>query len=112
LGAYDLLYPTYKPLPVKGLTFEGSLLKRIDEKDYLQYVPYHTFSYTIQFLREAAIDPKVKSIKITIYRLAEFSHIASSLINAVKNGKKVTVAIELRARFDETNNISYAQQMQ
>lgn len=112
LGAIDLLYPSYKPLPVKGLTFDGSLLKCIDQRDYLQYVPYHTFSYTIRFLREAAIDPKVKSIKITIYRLAEFSHIASSLINAVKNGKKVTAAIELRARFDEVNNISYAEQMQ
>lgn len=112
LGATNLLYPTYEPLPVAGLTLEGSLLQRIAEKDYLQYVPYHTFSYTVRFLREAAIDPKVKSIKITIYRLAEFSHIASSLINAVKNGKKVTVAIELRARFDEANNISYAEQMQ
>src|SRR5699024_7398490 len=71
-----------------------------------------TFSYTIRFLREAAIDPKVQSIKITIYRLAEFSHIASSLINAVKNGKKVIVAIELRARFDEANNIHYAEQME
>src|SRR5699024_6310417 len=75
-------------------------------------VPYHTFAYTIRFLREAAIDPKVKSIKVTIYRLAKFSHIASSLINAVKNGKEVVVAIELRARFDESNNIHYAEEMQ
>ncbi len=112
LGAKNLLYPTFSSMPIKGLTIEGSLLQRISERDYLQYVPYHTFSYTIRFLRESAIDPKVQSIKITIYRLAEFSHIASSLINAVRNGKKVTVVIELRARFDEANNISYAEQMQ
>jgi polyphosphate kinase len=63
-------------------------------------------------LREAALDPQVKSIKITIYRLAEVSHIASSLINAAKNGKDVVVQIELRARFDEAANIYYAEQMQ
>ena len=70
------------------------------------------FSYVVKFLREAALDPQVRSIKITIYRLAQISHIASSLINAAKNGKKVTVVIELRARFDEQANIDYAEQMQ
>lgn len=112
LGNSELLYPSYEPLPILGLQMEGSLLKRISKRDFLQYTPYHPFSYTIRFLREAAIDPKVQSIKITIYRLAEFSHIASSLINAVKNGKHVTAAIELRARFDEANNIHYAEQME
>lgn len=112
LGAKELLYPTFDPLPIAGLKMEGSLLQQISERDFLQYVPYHAFSYTVRLLREAAIDPKVKSIKITIYRLAEFSHIAGSLINAVKNGKKVTAVIELRARFDEANNIYYAEQMQ
>ncbi|MDR6300738.1 polyphosphate kinase 1 [Mesonia maritima] len=112
LGAKELLYPKYAALPVEGLSLNGSLLQKIAVKDYLQYTPYHTFSYTVKFLRESALDPQVKSIKITIYRLAEISHIASSLINAVKNGKSVTVAIELRARFDEANNIRYAEQMQ
>lgn len=112
LGATQLLYPKYDPLPIRGLALQGSLLKKIDKKDYLQYTPYQTFSYTVKFLREAALDTHVKSIKITIYRLAEISHIASSLVNAVKNGKKVLVAIELRARFDEANNIRYAEQMQ
>ncbi|WP_121666683.1 polyphosphate kinase 1 [Mesonia aquimarina] len=112
LNAKNLLYPKYAALPVEGLSLNGSLLQKIEHKDYLQYTPYHTFSYTVKFLREAALDPMVKSIKITIYRLAEISHIASSLINAVKNGKTVTVAIELRARFDEANNIRYAEQMQ
>jgi len=68
--------------------------------------------YVVKFLREAALDPKVKSIKITIYRLAEVSHIASSLINAKKNGKEVTVQIELQARFDEEANIEYAELLQ
>ena len=82
------------------------------KKDYLLHAPYQSFSYVVKFLREAALDPTVKTIKITIYRLAEVSHIASSLINAVKNGKEVTVQIELQARFDEQANIHYAEQMQ
>jgi polyphosphate kinase len=112
LGGQDLLYDKIQPLPIKGLTPEGSLLKKLANQDFLQHAPYHTFSYTVRFLREAAIDPQVKAIKMTIYRLADISHIASSLINAVKNGKRVTVSIELRARFDEANNIRYAEQMQ
>src|SRR5690606_31900712 len=99
-------------LPIPGLSLQGSLLDKIAEKDYLLYTPYQTFSYVVKFLRESALDPKVKNIKITIYRLAEVSHIASSLINAKKNGKNVTVQIELQARFDEQANINYAEQMQ
>ncbi len=112
LGRTDLLYEKYPPLPIKGLDLEGSLLEKIAQKDYLQFTPYHTFSYVIRFLREAALDPKVKSIKITVYRLAKNSQIASSLINAVKNGKQVTVQIELQARFDEEANIEYAEQLE
>jgi len=112
LGRTDLLYDKIKPLPVKGLSLEDSIFKTIANKDYLVYTPYHTFSYIVKFLREAALDPKVKTIKITIYRLAQISHVASSLINAAKNGKRVTVSIELRARFDEAANINYAEQMQ
>lgn len=112
LGRTDLLYDKISPLPVKGLSFEGSIFSAIAKKDYLLYAPYHTFSYVVKFLREAALDPKVRTIQITIYRLAEISHVASSLINAAKNGKKVTVSIELQARFDEQANIDYAQQME
>ena len=112
LGRTDLLYNKIKSLPVRGLSLEDSIFKTIAKKDYLVYTPYHTFSYIVKFLREAALDPKVKTIKITIYRLAQISHVASSLINAAKNGKKVTVSIELRARFDEAANINYAEQMQ
>jgi polyphosphate kinase len=112
LGRYDLLYRENLPLPVPGLSLEGSILERIKKKDYLLYAPYQSFSYIIKFLREAALDPKVVSIKITLYRLAKNSQIVSSLINAAKNGKKVTVQIELQARFDEESNISYSEQMQ
>lgn len=112
LGRFDLLYQPRTPLPVKDLSLEGSILQKIDKKDYLIHAPYQTFAYVVKFLREAALDPKVVSIKITLYRLAKNSQIISSLINAAKNGKRVTVQIELQARFDEASNISYAQQMQ
>ncbi|MCO6176363.1 polyphosphate kinase 1 [Flavobacterium sp. NRK F10] len=112
LGRYDLLYKPNTPLPIPGLEIEGSMLQKIREKDYLLNAPYQSFSYVIKFLREAALDPKVMSIKITLYRLANNSQIISSLVNAAKNGKKVTVQIELQARFDEASNIYYAEQMQ
>jgi polyphosphate kinase len=112
LGRFDLLYKKNDPLPIPGLSLEGSILGKIAEKDYLLNAPYQSFSYLIKFLREAALDPKVSSIKITLYRLAKNSQIISSLINAAKNGKKVIVQIELQARFDEASNISYAEQMQ
>ncbi|WP_268846533.1 polyphosphate kinase 1 [Flavobacterium aestivum] len=112
LGRYDLLYKKNDPLPVPGLSLEGSILEKINKRDYLLNAPYQSFSYLIKFLREAALDPKVISIKITLYRLAKNSQIISSLINAAKNGKKVTVQIELQARFDEASNISYSEQMQ
>ncbi|WP_339659267.1 polyphosphate kinase 1 [Flavobacterium frigidarium] len=112
LGRYDLLYKKNDPLPIPGLSLEGSILEKISKKDYLLNAPYQSFSYLTKFLREAALDPKVTSIKITLYRLAKNSQIISSLINAAKNGKKVVVQIELQARFDEASNISYAEQMQ
>jgi polyphosphate kinase len=112
LGRYDLLYKPNEPLLIPGLSLGGSILEKINKKDYLLHAPYQSFSYLTKFLREAALDPKVTSIKITLYRLAKNSQVISSLINAAKNGKKVTVQIELQARFDEATNISYAEQMQ
>ena len=112
LGRKDLMYDKITYLPVRDLSLEGSLFESIAQKDYLQYTPYHTFNYVLKFLREAALDPKVRSIKITVYRLAKNSQVAASLINAVKNGKQVTVQIELQARFDEQANIEYAEQLQ
>ncbi len=112
LGRTDLLYNKITPLPVKGLGLEGSILEKIAQKDFLIYTPYHTYSYVIKFLKEAALDPFVKSIQITVYRLASNSQVAAALINAAKNGKQVTVQIELQARFDEQANIEYANQLQ
>ena len=112
LGRFDLLYQNNTPLPVEGLSLEGSILEKIKVKDYLVNAPYQSFSYIVKFLREAALDPKVTAIKITLYRLAKNSQIVSSLINAAKNGKRVTVQIELQARFDEASNIYYAELMQ
>ena len=109
LGKRELLYERLDPLPIRDFSLRGSILKQIQEKDRLLYAPYHNYKYVIKFLREAALDPRVKNIKITIYRLAKNSQIANSLINAAKNGKNVTVQIELRARFDEARNIQYAE---
>ena len=108
----NLQYEKVDPVTIPGLSLEKSIIKVIDKKDFLLYTPYHSFSYLIKFLREAALDPEVTTIKITIYRLSKLSNVASALINAAKNGKKVLVQIELQARFDETNNITYAEQMQ
>ena len=112
LNRSDLQYECEDALPINGLSLEKSIFKAIKNKDYLLYTPYHSFSFVIKFLREAALDPEVTIIKITIYRLSKLSNVASSLINAAKNGKKVLVQIELQARFDETNNIIYAERMQ
>jgi polyphosphate kinase len=112
LGRFDLLYKTNPPLPLPGLSLDENIMKKIAVKDYLVSAPYQSYSYVIKFLREAALDPEVTSIKITLYRLAKNSRIISSLINAAKNGKKVTVQIELQARFDEASNIYYSEQMQ
>lgn len=87
-------------------------LKTIKTKDILLHYPYHTYNHIINLLREASIDPVVESIKITLYRIADSSKIANALINAVKNGKKVIVIVELQARFDEENNIYWANKLQ
>ena len=80
LGRTDLLYATQKPLPIKNISLNDSMFKKVAEKDFLQYTPYHTFAYVIKFLREAALDPKVKTIKIIIYRFISLQYFyASSL---------------------------------
>ncbi|NNC34171.1 MAG: polyphosphate kinase 1 [Croceitalea sp.] len=112
LGRTDLLYDKITPLPIKGLSLEGSIFEKIAKKDFMLYTPYHNYAYVIKFLKEAALDPSVKAIKITVYRLASNSQVAAALINAAKNGKQVTVQIELQARFDEQANIEYANQLQ
>lgn len=96
--------PQLKHIDLKG---QKSLLSVIGQKDVMLHYPYHSFDYFIDLLQEASIDPKVKSIKILIYRLASNSKVIKSLVNTVRNGKDVTVVIELKARFDEDNNIGW-----
>ncbi|MDB5030847.1 polyphosphate kinase 1 [Mucilaginibacter sp.] len=112
VGRPELEYVRYAVLPVDSLTFDKSLMAMIAKQDYLINTPYQTYDYVIHFLREAAIDPKVKEISIAVYRLAENSRIMHALINAAKNGKKVNCLIELRARFDEQNNITWSRRLE
>ncbi|MGB0811683.1 MAG: polyphosphate kinase 1 [Flavobacteriaceae bacterium] len=111
LGRSDLKYQPQDPLPIVDFDLHKSIFSQIATKDRLMFTPYHSFAYLVKFLREAAIDPNVKSISITIYRLSKLSNVASALIQAARNGKRVTVQIELQARFDEEANISYAEEM-
>ena len=83
------------------------IMEIIERKDIMLHFPYHSFDSVIDLLREAAIDPFVQSIKITVYRLARQSKVINALLNAVRNGKSVTVVIELRARFDEEANLHW-----
>ena len=113
IGNKTLVYNHPHPLHHKYLlNSEQSILSVIKQKDVLLHYPYHTFNHIITLLREASLDPTVESIKITFYRVADSSKIANALINAIKNGKKVTVLVELQARFDEANNIYWANKLQ
>ena len=108
----NLVYKPMQPLNVKDFSHSDNTFDKLKEKDFLIHTPYHKFSYLISFLMKSSIDPKVKKISITIYRLSKLSKVASALINAARNGKKVIVQIELQARFDESANIRYAKEMQ
>ncbi len=104
----ELLYQNPPPLIHPDIDPHHSIINVIKKKDIMLHVPYHTFNHFIDFLREAAVDPKVKSIKITLYRVAKNSKVVNALINAAKNGKDVTAVVELLARFDEKSNIKYS----
>jgi len=108
----DLESKNLEPLQHPDIVPFSSILKVINKKDILLNYPYHTFNHFIDFLREAAIDPKVESIYITLYRTAEHSKVINALINAAKNGKKVMVLLELFARFDEEQNVEYSELLQ
>ena len=113
LGEKALVYnhpPALQHPALKDIT--TTTLKVIKDQDVLLHYPYHTFNHVINLLQEASMDPVVESIKITLYRVADSSKIANALINAVKNGKRVTVLVELQARFDEENNIYWANKLQ
>ncbi|WP_108822581.1 polyphosphate kinase 1 [Dysgonomonas sp. Marseille-P4361] len=103
---------TFVPLKHPDIKPFSSICKVINKKDIFLNYPYHTFNHFIDFLREAAIDPKVDSISITLYRTAERSKVINALLNAAKNGKKVVVLLELFARFDEEQNVEYTELLQ
>ncbi len=112
VGDGSLRYKPIVPLAVKDLSVSKGMLALIKKKDYLINLPYQSFDYIIHFLREAAIDPLVKTIHITLYRLAENSRIINALINASRNGKKVICLVELKARFDEQANIYWTSKLE
>lgn len=89
-----------------------SIINEVQQNDIFLNFPYHSFQHVINFLRESAIDPQVESISITLYRTAEHSKIINALVNAVKNGKRVQVLVELKARFDEEQNIESIDELQ
>ena len=103
-----LIYKKLKPLDIQNFDLSKNIFDTLKKRDYLLHTPFHKFTYILRFLSEASIDPAVKKISITIYRLSKLSSVANALINAAKNGKEVTVQIELQARFDEKANIKYA----
>jgi len=111
LGSKTLENPKLNPLPHRDLPENTSILAAIRKKDIMLHFPYQSFQYIIDLLREASIDPKVRAIKMTIYRAAKNSSVINALINAARNGKYVTVFMELQARFDEEANISYTEQL-
>lgn len=105
----------FRPWPAnehRVLRNQVSILRSIQENDLLLHYPYQSFHYLIDLLREASLDPQVRSIKMTLYRVASYSNVVNALINAARNGKAVTVFLEVQARFDEQANIFWANEMQ
>jgi polyphosphate kinase len=100
------------PLHPAALEKHRSMFSAIKEKDRILHYPYHSFDYVLRFLNEAALEPKVEEIKVTQYRVASNSAVVNALINAARNGKKVTVFVEVKARFDEENNLYLARLME
>lgn len=111
MGDKSLQYKELPPVPHAHLYHKQSLIKEVLSKDILLNYPYQQFSHLVDLLREAAIDPKIQSIKINLYRVAKNSQVCNALINAVKNGKQVTAVVELLARFDEEHNIYWSNKL-
>ena len=112
VGPKSLVYPPSPPLPHKDLPVNKSIFDVLRQKDIMLHYPYQSFQYIVDFLREASIDPHVRSIKMTFYRAASNSNVMNALMNAARNGKSVTVFLELQARFDEEANIYWAEALQ
>ena len=106
-----LTYDPWPSVPHPDFSTSNSIFKTIAEGERLLHLPYHSYNYILRFFNEAAIDPQVKEIYVTLYRVAANSHIVNALISAAKNGKKVTVFVELKARFDEANNLKWSKKM-
>lgn len=105
-------YEQHEPVRVSRLENAKSIFAEVAKGDVFLYYPYHSFSYYIRLLREAAVDPAVEQIKITLYRVASESKVVRALMNAARNGKQVTAVVELRARFDESANIYWSRKME
>lgn len=105
--------PIEKPQPMKLAYLDNheSIFRYVEKKDLLLHYPYHSFDHFIHFLYEAVHDPNVRAIMVTQYRVAENSTVINTLIAAAQNGKEVTVFVELKARFDEENNLATAEMM-
>ena len=104
-----------QPMPAlenSALENQPSVLDNISKQDQILHFPYQSYDYVLRFFNEAAIDPDVSEIKVTLYRVARNSMIANALISAAKNGKKVTAFVEVKARFDEANNLKWADKME
>ncbi len=111
-GTSELKYQPSLPIEHESLKRQKSIFRVLKEQDILLTYPYQSFNHIIDFLREASMDPKVVSIQMTLYRAGRNSNIVNALVNALRNGKKVTVVMELQARFDEEANIFWANKLQ
>ena len=111
-GRKDLVFPEQPPVAHPLLVHKTSLLDQIHKRDILLHYPFQKFSYVVDVLREAAIDPTVESIRINLYRVAHNSQVINTLVNAARNGKDVQVVMELAARFDERHNIKVSNVLQ